>query len=105
MFGIGLIALMLYSGIILKETDPPSQYLGALILTIGTLIFGFDGIFRPKMTMAGVDLTVAGIVLAASFLLGRDSFSFAIPGEERADAPGARLSACSSDFPPALIPS
>jgi len=70
MFGIGLIALMLYSGFILKEPIRPLQYLGALILTIGTLILGFDGIVRPKLTMAGVDLTVAGIVLAASFLAG-----------------------------------
>jgi len=70
MFGIGLIALMLYSGLILKEPIHPIQQLGALILIIGTLILGYDGVRRPTLTMAGVYLAAAGIVLAASFLGG-----------------------------------
>jgi len=70
MFGIGIIALMLYSGIILKEPLHLLQYAGAIVLTLGTLILGYDGILRPKMTMAGISLPAAGIVLAASFLVG-----------------------------------
>ena len=70
MFCTGLIALMLYSGLILKETVKPIHYAGAVVLTAGTLILGYDGILRPKMTMADVHLPAAGIVLAVSFLLG-----------------------------------
>ena len=70
MFGVGLIALILYSGLILKEPIRPMQYLGALVLTFGTLILGYDGIIRPPLTMAGVNLAVAGIVLAGSFAAG-----------------------------------
>ncbi len=70
MFGAGLIALMLYAGIILKEPLRPLQYGGALVLTLGTLLLGYDGILRPEMTMAGVRLPAAGIILAASALGG-----------------------------------
>ena len=70
MFGFGIIALMLYSGIILREPIHPLQYAGAIVLTLGTLILGYDGIMRPKMTMAGISLPAAGIVIAASFLVG-----------------------------------
>jgi hypothetical protein len=61
---------MLYAGIILKEPLRPLQYGGALVLTLGTLLLGYDGILRPEMTMAGVRLPAAGIILAASALGG-----------------------------------
>jgi drug/metabolite transporter (DMT)-like permease len=70
MFGTGLIALMLYSGFILKEPLRLLQYAGAIVLTLGTLILGYDGILRPKMTMAGISFPAAGIALTASFLVG-----------------------------------
>lgn len=70
MFGLGLVALMLYSGFILKEPIRPPQYLGAVVLTVGTLILGLDGILRPPLTMAGVDLAAGGAVLAGSFAAG-----------------------------------
>jgi len=70
MFGIGIIALMLYSGIILREPIHPLQYAGAVVLILGTLILGYDGIVREKMTMAGISLPAAGIVIGAFFLVG-----------------------------------
>jgi len=70
MFGLGIIALMLYSGIILKEPIHPLQYAGAVVLALGTLILGYDGIVREKMTMAGISLPAAGIVISASLLIG-----------------------------------
>jgi drug/metabolite transporter (DMT)-like permease len=70
MFGLGIIALMLYSGIILKEPIHPLQYAGAVVLALGTLILGYDGIMREKMTMAGISLPAAGIVISASLLIG-----------------------------------
>lgn len=68
MFGVGLIALMLYSGFILKEPIHPLQYAGAVLLTLGTLLLGYDGIIRENVSMGNINLTVAGIVIAASFL-------------------------------------
>lgn len=70
MFGIGIIALMLYSGIVLREPIHPLQYAGAVVLILGTLILGYDGIVREKMTMAGINLKAAGIVIGAFFLFG-----------------------------------
>src|SRR4030042_4266195 len=70
MFGTGMIALMLYSGIILREPIHPLQYAGAAVLTLGTLILGYDGIVREQMTMGSTNLPVAGIVIGASLLVG-----------------------------------
>ena len=39
MFGIGLIALMIYSSRILKEKISKMEYIGAAILIIGAIIF------------------------------------------------------------------
>jgi len=83
MFGLGLIALMLYSRLILKEPIRSYQYLGALVLTFGTLILGYDGIVRPRLTMAGVNLVIAGIVLAASLLAGFLLFRYSRSGGGR----------------------
>lgn len=69
MFGLGIIALMLYSGIILKEPIHPLQYAGAVVLAAGTLLLGYDGIVRENLTMAEIDLSVAVTVIAASLLI------------------------------------
>ena len=69
MFGLGIIALMLYARFVLKEPLHPFQYAGAAVLILGTLILGYDGIIREKLTMASINLPVAGIVIGASLLL------------------------------------
>jgi len=69
MFGLGIIALMLYARFILKEPLHPFQIAGAAILTMGTLILGYDGIIREKLTMARIDLPAAAMVIGASLLL------------------------------------
>ncbi|MBD3353919.1 MAG: hypothetical protein GF364_20725 [Candidatus Lokiarchaeota archaeon] len=45
-FGLGLIAVMFYSSKILKEDVKKQDYIGALILIIGTLIIGFENSSR-----------------------------------------------------------
>ncbi|MBN2199849.1 MAG: hypothetical protein JW747_08390 [Candidatus Aminicenantes bacterium] len=62
MFGLGVIALMLYSGLILKEPTRPLQYAGASVLAVGTLLLGYDGILRDQLSMAGIDLPAFGLV-------------------------------------------
>jgi len=69
MFGFGIIALMLYARLVLKEPLHPFQYAGAAVLALGTLILGFDGMAREKLTMARINLPAAGIVIGASLLL------------------------------------
>ncbi len=69
MFGVGLIALMLYSGFVLKEPVHPLQYAGAVLLTLGTLLLGYDGIIREDVSMGSINLTTTGIVIGVSFLL------------------------------------
>lgn len=76
MFGLGIIALMLYSGFILKEPTRPLQYAAAAVLAAGTLILGFDGILREHLSMAAINLPVFGTVtclagLAVVLLIGR----------------------------------
>jgi drug/metabolite transporter (DMT)-like permease len=68
MFGVGIIALMLYSGLILKEPIRPRQYAGAAVLALGTLLLGFDGIARKDSTMAGINLALFGLMVGLSFL-------------------------------------
>lgn len=68
MFGLGIIALMLYSGLILKEPIHPRQYAGAAVLALGTLVLGYDGIAREDLTMAGISLTAVGAMVGLSFL-------------------------------------
>ena len=69
MFGLGIIALMLYARFILKEPIHHFQIVGAGILTLGTLILGYDGIIREKLTMARINLPAAVMVIGASLLL------------------------------------
>jgi len=77
MFGTGMIALMLYSGIILREPIHPLQYAGAAVLTLGTLILGYDGIVREQMTMGSTNLPVAAVVIGVSLLAGLLLFVYA----------------------------
>jgi drug/metabolite transporter (DMT)-like permease len=70
MFGVGIVALMLYAKFILKEPIHPLQYAGAAVLTTGTLLLGYDGIRRDPMTMAGIDLPAAGLIIGAVLLIG-----------------------------------
>jgi len=48
MFGVGLIILMVYSVKILKEPIKKIEYIGAIILIVGTLIIGLENFYRPE---------------------------------------------------------
>ncbi len=76
MFGVGIIALMLYSAFLLKEPIRTLQYAAAVVLATGTLILGYDGILRPQTSMAHLDFPAFGITTVLSLaavvlLLGR----------------------------------
>ncbi|MHA1340031.1 MAG: hypothetical protein ACTSRZ_09435 [Promethearchaeota archaeon] len=48
MFGIGLIILMIYSVKILKEPIKKIEYIGAVLLILGTLTIGIENLYRPE---------------------------------------------------------
>jgi hypothetical protein len=58
MFGIGLIALMLYSTKVLKESIKKIEYIGAIVLVTGTLFLGIESIYRPDYAEP-INLTIA----------------------------------------------
>ena len=68
MFGIGLIALLIYSSKILKEKIKKIQIFGAIVLISGTLLIGLENIMRGENN-AEVDTTTAVIMMLA-FLIG-----------------------------------
>ncbi len=53
-FGIGLIALMIYSSRILHEPIQKIEIIGAIILVLGTLIIGIELIYTPQPAMAQI---------------------------------------------------
>ncbi|OGD10070.1 MAG: hypothetical protein A2Y86_02390 [Candidatus Aminicenantes bacterium RBG_13_62_12] len=68
MFGLGIIALMLYSGFILKEPTRPLQYAGAAVLAAGTLVLGLDGILREHLSMSRLRLSAFGVLTGFTLL-------------------------------------
>lgn len=64
MFGLGLIALMLYSRHYLNETITRMKQIGILLLVIGTVTLGVEGIFRAKLSMSDIDLETVIILIA-----------------------------------------
>jgi hypothetical protein len=68
MFGIGLIFLILYADKVMGEHVPGSVYIGSLILLIGTLLIGYDGIQHAHITMTNIDNRII-ITVAAMFLI------------------------------------
>ena len=69
MFGLGIIALMLYSGLILKEPTRPMQFAGAAVLAAGTLLLGYDGILREQLSMSRLRLPAFGVILIISLFV------------------------------------
>ncbi len=56
MYGFGLLALLLYSWKVLREPFSSKEMSGAFLIFLGTLIIGIEGILRPKVDMAWMDL-------------------------------------------------
>lgn len=69
MFGFGLITLMFYSARILHEEIDKEEYFGSALVVIGTLTLGIDGIFRPELNMALIDLKPVVYITITFFLI------------------------------------
>lgn len=68
MYGMGLIALLLWSSLVLREKLGRLQLAGAVAILLGTLTIGLEGISRPMLDMSRMDLVHT--VTAAALLLG-----------------------------------
>ncbi len=66
MFGLGLIALMLYSAKILREPIQKVEYWGAAVIIAGSLILAIETIFArdPLINYSTMNLGMAWIVIA-----------------------------------------
>lgn len=69
MFGIGIIALIPYSAHFLHEPIHPVQYFGAVVLALGTLVLGYDGILRQEFNMANIDITAVWVFIAITLVI------------------------------------
>jgi hypothetical protein len=65
MYGIGLIALLLYSTQVMRERISSLELVGAAAILLGTLTVGLEGIHHPPLDMAAMDIkpTVTTVVL------------------------------------------
>jgi drug/metabolite transporter (DMT)-like permease len=76
MFGLGLIALVLYSRHYLKETITRMKQIGILLLVLGTVTLGIEGILRKRVSMSDIDLE-AVILFIAIYVSASLVFMFA----------------------------
>ncbi|MBN2018477.1 MAG: hypothetical protein JW794_10175 [Candidatus Cloacimonetes bacterium] len=69
MYGLGLIALLLYSSKILKEDLDRNEYLGSALIVIGTLILGIEGIFRKNADLIVINEMVIVYITLIFFIV------------------------------------
>ncbi|MHA1112477.1 MAG: hypothetical protein ACTSRE_15385, partial [Promethearchaeota archaeon] len=69
MYGIGLVLLLWYSHKYLKEAITKRKIIGAVILIIGTIILGVDGILRPELNMADINIISSSIFIGVLIVL------------------------------------
>jgi hypothetical protein len=68
MYGMGMIALLLYSTQVMAEKITRLELAGAVAILLGTLTIGLEGISRPALNMGRMDL--GSTVVAVLLLLG-----------------------------------
>jgi drug/metabolite transporter (DMT)-like permease len=64
-FGVGLVFLMVYARVVLKERISGLETAGAGAILAGTLVIGLESISRPEIDRFGMDLTAMLGVLSA----------------------------------------
>jgi len=67
MFGVGLVLLLLYSRAVLHEDVAPINYFGALLVIIGTAVFGYDALTHQAVDVAGLRGWVVAVFAAGYF--------------------------------------
>ncbi|MFX0090640.1 MAG: hypothetical protein ACFFBD_02665 [Candidatus Hodarchaeota archaeon] len=70
MFGLGLVALMIYSSKILKERITRTEYIGAAVLIFGTLILGLENINQQNIDRTTLNTTSAVLFFIIFIIVG-----------------------------------
>ena len=78
MFGLGLIALMIYAAKVLHEPIQRIEYFGAVVLVTGTLLLGIDGLLRPTLDMSTMDEVKSFIFVGIFIALGLVAIGIAL---------------------------
>ena len=68
-FGLGIIALVLYARFFLEETITPINYAGMMLLVSGTVVLGMESMRRGILTMADVNITALLIFIAVYLIV------------------------------------
>jgi drug/metabolite transporter (DMT)-like permease len=69
MYGLGLIPLVIFSRLVLKEHLERRQYHGIAIIVVGTLLIGLGNLLGGKPSLYGVDRQLV-VAIAVSWLIG-----------------------------------
>lgn len=64
-FGIGIIALVIYARFLLEETITGINYFGMTLIVFGTVMLGVESIRRVELSIADANLTALWIIIAA----------------------------------------
>lgn len=74
-FGIGIIVLLIYARIVLKETIIVNNYIGMILIIFGTVILGVEATRRIEVSMADVNLPMLWMIIAGYICI---SFAFIV---------------------------
>lgn len=78
MFGLGLVALLVYAALVLRERLPRSGLAGAAAIISGTLTLGFEQILRPPFDRSAMDTRTMFIVLGVFLALAAAGMVFTL---------------------------
>ncbi len=70
MFGLGLIILLIYSSKVLKENISTTEYVGAAVLILGTLIIGLENINQESFDRSNINSSAAILFFIIFILTG-----------------------------------
>lgn len=68
MYGMGLIALLIYSTRVIQEKMGRLELSGAIAILLGTLAIGIEGIYRPPLDLGQIDPHPLLLALGSLFL-------------------------------------
>jgi drug/metabolite transporter (DMT)-like permease len=82
-YGLGMIVSLIYSSKVLKEKILPIEKIGAGILISGTLLLGIDGVLRPTLSYAEVNVTLAFIIIGIVCAIGLTGMAISLKSKSK----------------------
>ena len=69
MFGLGLVVLLVYSRVVLHEPVVLPNYVGAVLVVLGTLAFGYVSLTNPDIDVSLMSPRAVGIFAGSFFII------------------------------------